>query len=540
MISGFKGIFRTDDDARAVYSEAAGIARIMPRAVAVPVDIDDVCTLVRWAHDTRTPLIPRGSGSSMGGGAIGDGVIVDLSRMCHIGDVDVRQARISVGPGALRADIEAAAQRVGLRFPPDPSSGKFCTIGGMISTNAAGSHTLRFGATRAWVTALDCVFDDGTRAIVRRGAPAPTNVAAINRLVLAQTQLYERDAQAPAVHTLVRKDTSGYDVHAYLRDGDLIDLLIGSEGTLALIVGAELALTPVAGATSSLLGAFATLEDAVIAAGRARDTGAAACELLDRTFLDVAARRLPLPNIPSDTEAALLAEVEGHDANDAARNAQTLAQVFTAANATAVSLALTSVDEHDLWELRHAASPTLATLGPSLQSMQFIEDTAVPPDNLPAYVRGVRAIFHEHGIVGVIFGHAGDAHVHVNPLIDVQQPGWRKQVLRILDQVVTLTASLGGTLAGEHGDGRLRTPLMSRIWPPEAISAFRTVKDAFDPLDIFNPGVKVPLSDQQPLSDIKYDPELPPLPRAAAEALATVARDRAYHAFRLDLVGQAS
>jgi FAD/FMN-containing dehydrogenase len=172
--------------------------------------------------------------------------------------------------------------------------------------------------------------------------------------------------------------------------------------------------------------------------------------------------------------------------------------------------------------------------------MQFIEDTAVPPDNLPAYVRGVRSIFREHGIVGVIFGHAGDAHVHVNPLIDVQQPGWRDKVLRILDQVVTLTASLGGTLAGEHGDGRLRTPLMSRVWPPEAITAFRMVKEAFDPLEIFNPGVKVPLPDQQPLSDIKYDPALPPLPHAAAAALTTVARDRAYNAFRLDLIGQAS
>src|SRR6185437_264954 len=166
----FRGTFRTDDDARAVYSEAAGIARATPRAVAVPVDADDLTALVRWAADSRTPLIPRGSGSSMPGGAIGDGVIVDLSRWRAVADVDVVQRTIVVGPGVLRAEVDRAAREHGLRFPVDPSSGAFCTVGGMASTNAAGSHSMHFGATRRWVRAIDCVFADGTRAEVRRGA----------------------------------------------------------------------------------------------------------------------------------------------------------------------------------------------------------------------------------------------------------------------------------------------------------------------------------------------------------------------------------
>jgi FAD/FMN-containing dehydrogenase len=172
--------------------------------------------------------------------------------------------------------------------------------------------------------------------------------------------------------------------------------------------------------------------------------------------------------------------------------------------------------------------------------MQFIEDGAVPPTALPDYVRGIRQIFQHHQIRGVIFGHAGDAHVHVNPLIDTARVGWCDTVRQILDDTVALTASLGGTLTGEHGDGRLRTPLLDRMWPVTSVSMFRTVKQAFDPAQIFNPGVKVPLPNQRPIVDIKYDPALPALPSRAAAALARVTRDRAYAHSRLDLLDQVS
>src|SRR6185503_11989551 len=144
--AGFRGVFRDDDAARAVYSEAAGIGRIMPRAVAVPADADDVSLLVHWARESGHPLIPRGSGSSQAGGAIGDGVIVDVSRQRAMGAIDVPSRRVRVEAGVLRGDVERAAATVGLRFPVDPSSGAFCTIGGMAATNAAGPHSLQHGS----------------------------------------------------------------------------------------------------------------------------------------------------------------------------------------------------------------------------------------------------------------------------------------------------------------------------------------------------------------------------------------------------------
>jgi len=533
----FRGTFRTDDEARAVYSEAAGIARAMPRAVAVPVDADDLVVLVRWASDTHTPLIPRGSGSSMPGGAIGDGVIVDLSRWRSIGDVDVERRAIVVGPGVTRIEVDRAARQRGLRFPVDPSSGAFCTVGGMASTNAAGSHSMHFGSMRRWVHALDCVFADGSRGLVRRGDPPPHGVPPIDRfLETAHRGLVSAEQRDPSVHDGVIKDSSGYGIAAYAKSGELVDLLVGSEGTLALFVALELELAPVAPSTSSVLGAFATIEQAVTAATLARDAGAVACELLDRTFLDVAATGGAPRQVPADTESALLAEVEGASAAEAAAAARGVEQMFRESGATTVRVALDPPTETELWELRHAASPILARLDPNLRSMQFVEDCAVPPESLPAYVRGVRSILAENDTRGVIFGHAGDAHVHVNPLVDVSHSGWRDRVARILDEVVSLAASLGGTLTGEHGDGRLRTPLLPRVWTPEAIAHFRAVKDAFDPAGILNPGVKVALRGEATLGAIKYDPSLPPLPPRARAALASVERDRSYARFRLGLL----
>jgi hypothetical protein len=151
-------------------------------------------------------------------------------------------------------------------------------------------------------------------------------------------------------------------------------------------------------------------------------------------------------------------------------------------------------------------------------------------------VRGVRAALERHGLRGVILGHAGDAHAHVNPLVDVRLPDWRERATALLDDVVALTARLGGTLAGEHGDGRLRTPLLERVWPAETLELFAMVKRAFDPSAIFNPGVKVPLARQHALGAIKYDPALPPLPPAARIALDVVERDRAYSTPRLALL----
>ena len=290
MPPGFRGIYREDDLARAVYSEAAGIARTMPTAVAVPVDAEDVAALVKWAAETKTPLVPRGSGSSMAGGAIGHGVIVDFSRLNQMGRFDQTARTVWAEPGVLWWTLDIEARKRGLRFPVDPSSGRFCTLGGMVSTNAAGARSLRYGATRMWVNALDCVFSDGDRATITRGEEPPRRVGPIRRFLReAHAAIVSSDTRHPARHKDVRKESSGYGIHQYADKADLIELLVGSEGTLAMIVGVQLSLAPVPAATSTVLGSFRSLADATAAAGKAVEAGASACELLDRTFLSYAA-----------------------------------------------------------------------------------------------------------------------------------------------------------------------------------------------------------------------------------------------------------
>jgi FAD/FMN-containing dehydrogenase len=480
----------------------------------------------------------------MAGGSIGKGVIVDLSRMDALGPIDARARTVWAEPGVLWSTLDIAAKDRDLRLPVDPSSGNFCTIGGMVSTNASGAHTLRYGSIRPWVIALDCVFSDGEREVITRGEAPPKRIGAIERFLRdAHGDIVGLDKRRPIRHEGVRKESSGYAVHEYATRAELVDLLVGSEGTLAIIVGIQLSLSPIPVATSSILGAFASLDDATAAAMNAVQAGASACELLDRTFLSYAVSA-PIEDeslraTMSGSAAILLAEVEG-DSEQAARTAaETLSKAFKDAGATMVDLALTREKEHDLWGLRHAASPILAALDQST-SMQFIEDGAVPPAKLPAYVQGVRKALDARGVDGVIFGHAGDAHVHVNPLIDLHAPDWRAKVTGLLEDVVALTATLGGTLSGEHGDGRLRTPLLNRVWSKEAQRAFGLVKKAFDPDNIFNPGVKVPLPNQKAIEDIKYDPGLPPLRADVRAALDSVVKTRGYSQFRLSLIGGSS
>jgi FAD/FMN-containing dehydrogenase len=521
-----------------VYSEAAGVSRVIPRAVAVPTSLDEVIAVVEWARDQRMPIVPRGSGSGMAGGAVGDGVIVDLSRLREL-HLDKASSLAEVGAGVTRSMLDTAARRVGLWFPVDPSSGAFCTLGGMAATNAAGPRSLKHGPMRAWVEWVACVFADGTLAAVRRGEPpllrkdSPT----LARYEGQKAALREQAARLklPAV----RKDSSGYGWRDFAESGELVDLLVGSEGTLALISGLRLRLSVVPNATATILAAFSSLEGAVAGAALARETGAAACELLDRTFLDVAGSERPLP-VAADSEAVLLIELDADNDGEAAAAADSLGAKLRSASASNVILGVDAESAEELWSLRHAVSPILSRLPATTQSMQFIEDCAVPPDALPAFVRGVRAALDRHGRRGVIFGHAGDAHVHVNPLIDITLPDWRETVDSLLNEVVDLTARFGGTLSGEHGDGRLRAPLLRRTRDTAELELAASLKAIFDPDGLLNPGVKIPLYGQRPLEAIKYDPNLPPLPTAARRALDRVSAERAYDRSRLELLEEAN
>ncbi|MFM8781286.1 MAG: FAD-binding oxidoreductase, partial [Gemmatimonadota bacterium] len=380
--------------------------------MAVPADEDDLVTLVRWAAQTRIPLVPRGSGSSMAGGAIGDGVIVDLVRFDQVGAVDAQRRTLTVGAAVLRDRLEAVANAAGLTFPVDPSSGGFATIGGMCATHAAGSRTVRYGPLRDWIVGLQGVFADGTQAWVRRGNPTPALpiLADADSTLLPRVRATAMDALR---HAGVRKESSGYALAPYHTSGDPIDLLLGSEGTLAFLTAVEVRLAPRPGATAVLLAGFDTIEAAAEAAVGLAAQGASAVELLDRSFLEIAASEGATLPVAATLDAVLLIEVESADASEAQRHAERLAEWCRATGAAQVVLPTDAPAREALWQLRHAASPILARLAPRWQSLQLIEDGCVPPAHFATYVRGGRAVLARAGCRGVIFGHAGDAHAHV-------------------------------------------------------------------------------------------------------------------------------
>jgi FAD/FMN-containing dehydrogenase len=523
-----RGIFRTDKRARAAYAEGAGIYRIVPRGVCLPADADDVVTLVRWAGDRQVPLIPRGAGSGMSGNNVGDGVVVDLTATAGPQlELTPASRRARMRAGASLGELEQAASPRGLRLPPDPSSWRWATAGGVVSTNAAGSRSVRYGPVRRWVHALELVTGEGQAVRLQRGGSrrGATQSAALDRL----------PAVPPGALThwpRLRKNSFGYALDEYARSGEPIDLVIGGEGTLGIMTAVEwrLGTVPVHRAgVRILLESYAELPALV---GDLLGLEVSALELLDRTFLDVVRSGDPAAPLPS-AEAVLLVEIEAASAVSLRRRAEAAVGIARP-RAIGVDAAVSNEGTDRLWRLRHAASPILARLPPERRSLQVIEDGCVPVERLGDYVVAVRRAADDTGIPVVLFGHAGDGNLHVNALPDVTRPGWDDRLQQLYQRVTDAVIGLGGVPSGEHGAGRLRAGLLERVYGAEIVAWFQAVKECFDPLGILNPGVILP-SGEPPLSRLKVGAGAAALPPDVARALREIEQTAGYATPRLRL-----
>jgi FAD/FMN-containing dehydrogenase len=517
----------TDSRVRAAYAEGAGIYRIVPRGVVLPGSLADLRDVIQWATAEGVGVVPRGAGSGIPGNAVGDGIVVDLrERMPVRLDLDPASRTAITSANVTREQLAAAALPHGLRLPPDPSSGRWATLGGMVSTNAAGSHTVRYGPVRRWVRGIEVMSADGELSLLSRGrASGPPSAAAARFGGGVAPAIRAKAEVITERYPRTTKNTAGYALDEWLRSGDDLDLWIGAEGTLGFITTIEWQLDPIPPARAGLRISLRSLDDLEPAVSALARLGPSAVELLDRTFLDLVGRH-------GATEAILLVEFERETAaaargavGDAVRSLGNLAaEVFTA---------LTPEDEHELWQLRHAASPILAGLT-DRRSMQVIEDGCVPLPRLGDYIRTVRRAAREADLTAVIFGHAGDGHVHVNLLPELDQPDWPARVERVYRTVTAEAIALGGTISGEHGDGRLRTPLLEAQYGIEIVDLFRRTKTAWDPHGIFNPGVKAG-SAGDPLGRLKFGPGAEPIPEDIAAALREIERSGGYARSRTQL-----
>ena len=500
----------TDARVRAAYAEGAGIYRILPAAVALPENQDDVVALVREARESHLALIPRGAGSGMPGGNVGNGVIVDLSTGFSDLVIDPQRRSARAGASVTWAELNAAAKPYGLRLPPDPSSGAFATSGGMVATNAAGPRTLRYGSVRKWVEALEIVGADGEIRTVKRGARSTEQYA-----LTADGRRQIADG-----YPKTRKNSSGYALDRFAESGDEIDLLIGSEGTLAIITAIHWRLDPIPPDVAGAALGFADLESMAEAVPYLVSLHPSALELLDETLLQF------VPDAPK-VACLLLVEFERETAS-AARGVVGDAVRGLKQSVTHVETAVNRAGLEQLWNVRRQASPALSRLPPTQRSLQIVEDGCVPLDALGAYVAGLRAAAERRGIPVAIFGHAGDGHVHVNALPDTTAGGWRDALRGLFDDVTDLLIRLHGVPSGEHGVGRLRAGILERFYGPEVMQLFRDVKRAYDPLSIFNPGVIIPATDWSPVAALKIGAGAAVIPEDIATRLREVERSAAW------------
>jgi FAD/FMN-containing dehydrogenase len=534
---GFRGVFRSDLRARSAYAEAAGIYRILPAAVCLPADSADVALLVRWAGSTGTALVPRGAGSAMGGGNVGDGVVVDLTRLPIRLSLRPEERVALTSANVTLSDLNGAADRHGLRLPPDPSSGRWATLGGMLSTNAAGARSVRYGSVRRWVRAAELVTGEGETVLLRRGEPAAPPSQALARFAEEAAPAIREAADAIARRfPRTRKNSSGYALDAYLASGDVLDLVIGAEGTLGIVTGIEWQLDPLPSHRAGLRVGLRSLDDLVRVVAALLAQEPSAVELLDQTFLDLV-RHSDAGMGLADAEAVLLVEFERPQA-DALRAAIEAAADAVRDRAASVDTALSARAAERLWAVRHAASPILASLPEGRRSLQVIEDACLPLERMGDYIRVVRRAAAIRGIPVVIFGHAGDGHVHVNLLPEVARPGWEDTVAGLLDEVSSAVIRLGGTPSGEHGDGRLRASLLTRVYGEEIVDLFRRVKRSFDPLGILAPGVILP-SGEPPIGRLKVGTGAATLPDDIAHALREIERKGGYGRCRMEIAGEA-
>ncbi|MDN4477414.1 FAD-binding and (Fe-S)-binding domain-containing protein [Demequina sp. SYSU T00039] len=484
---------------RAEYSTDASNYRIVPAVVAYPRDADDLLAALETARAAGVATTMRGGGTSVAGNAIGPGVVLDLSRhMNRILDVDLEAKTARVQPGVILSDLQKRVAGAGLRFGPDPSTSTRATLGGMIGNNACGPHAVAFGRTADNVVSLEAV--DGIGRRFTAGARGVGAVPGLEELVAANLALIRQEFGR------FSRQVSGYSLEHLLPElgGDLARFLVGSEGTLATILEATVRLVDVPPARLTAAFGYADMPAAADAVVGILPHRPQAVEGLDaRLVARVAGATGPVPDLPEGA-GWLFVEVGG-ETEEEARAA--LAALAADAGTSAWREVADPREAARLWAIRADGAGLSGRTPDNDEAWPGWEDAAVPPERLGAYLRDFDALMERHGVVGQPFGHFGDGCIHVRLGIPMQESG--EPLRAFMTDAAALVASHGGSLSGEHGDGRARSELLPAMYSGEAIDLFRQVKHLFDPENVLNPGVMV---DPDPLDAHLRRPAAPRTP----------------------------
>ncbi|MHC4769020.1 MAG: FAD-binding and (Fe-S)-binding domain-containing protein, partial [Planctomycetota bacterium] len=489
---------------RMLYATDASIYQVEPVGVVAPDTIDAAEKVVRYCADHGLAVLPRGAGSSLAGQTVADAVVIDFSPFCqHIGEIDPAAGTVEVEPGVVLDQLNRAAAAHGLMFGPDVASSTHATLGGMIGNNSAGAHSILYGRTVEHVEGLEVVLADGTRLAFDRGAAErDVRVAELSRRVADIVGPLADEIHRRYPRTVRRVNGYNLDLivdqlqrcgRGRLDEVNLAHLFCGSEGTLGVTVRARLRLVQAPKAKALALVAMPNLDAALDALRIILDTKPAAVELIDDVIIDLARdnaeyRRYVdlLPSAGNTTPGAVL-YVE-YFGESPAQLDQRLDDLEARLPGKAISRHLTAEAMEAAWKLRKAGEPLLHTIPGDRKPLTFIEDTAVEPRDLPAFVGAFREIVAGHGTSASCYAHASVGCLHIRPLIRLRDHGDRAAMEAIAEEVTDLVKRYGGALSGEHGDGRARSHLLRRFYGDAVCDAFGRIKAVFDPDNRMNPG----------------------------------------------------
>ncbi len=437
----------TEKEDTIVYEQDGSIFQVMPDIVVVPADANQVAAIVKAAKRANVPIIPRGSGTGLAGGAVPaeGGIVLSLARLDRILKIDLENRLAIVEPGVINADVTRAVAKDGYFYAPDPSSQAACSIGGNIANNSGGPHTLAYGVTTNHVLGVEVVLDDGE--ILWLGGEVP--------------------------------DTPGYD---------LCGVFVGSEGTMGIVTKVAVRLMRTRESVRTLLAIFNHMDHATQTVVDITTAGIipAALEIMDRTTIEAVEKGAPV-GLPLDAEAVLIVEVEG--LREQTERSVRLAEEVCARNkARETKVAKDEYERQSLWKARKGAFGAMGTLAPNY----YVQDGVVPRSKLPEMMRRIADISKQFNLRIANVFHAGDGNLHPNILFDMRAPGELDRVVEAGAATLRACIELGGSITGEHGVGLEKKAYIGLLFNESDLEAMTRVRNAFDPDSRFNPAKLFP------------------------------------------------
>jgi glycolate oxidase len=490
------GLVIDDPRGLARYAGDQSIYRVSPALVVIPHCVEDVAAVLCAAREAGLPVTPRAGGSGTAGAALGRGIVLafrkdaPLSRIVSVGESD-GEVRAIVEPGVLHSDLQAALRETGHFLPADPSSGNISLMGGNIATKASGPHALRHGSIDRYVKSLRFVTADGHLIDTADETTLPERIRA--GLAALRADILADGPTADLLRgRLTMKTASGYNLFAFLRHerpADILaQLMVGSVGTLGIVVEATLAAEPLVEGHGTTLLYFASLDAAGEAANRLRELPVDAIEIISHRTVAMVREHHPELPAPGGEAHMLLVECSGPGRRGIRKDVEAVALGMGSALVAPPLGVDDEQGQETLWRLRKALLPTVRTWRRGMNALSVVNDVGVPPAALAAFIRDAERIFDGLGLPAAIYGHAGSGNLHLRPLFDAADPRLPELILRVADEVYGAVVGYGGTITAEHGMGPLRAPYLTLEWGEKAVGYMRRVKQLMDPDGLLNPG----------------------------------------------------